>query len=117
MLLNRRGFLSGLIAAAVCAPAIVRPQLLMPIRSPWVPWGEADIDDMLRPDILRQDLAMVEYAKQFALAERLKFDGSLLFKTIEAGHPNGYWSFSLRRATGKFLTQDSDYVRRFYNQA
>lgn len=116
MLLNRRGFLSGLIAAAVCAPAIVRPQLLMSIKSPWVPWGEADIDDLLRPDILRQDLALAEYAKQFALAERLKFDGSLLFKTIEAKNPDDWMSFPRRRATGKFLTQDSDYVRRFYNE-
>lgn len=42
MALNRRGFLTGLVAA-IAAPAIIRPGLLMPIKPGLVPARVVDI--------------------------------------------------------------------------
>jgi hypothetical protein len=112
--LNRRGFLSGLIST-ICAPAIVRPELLMPVKPLWVPWGEINIHDDLRPDRRRQDLDLFERTKEFALEHLLKPDGPLVYKDVNNWHEYRF-EFPMRRVTAKFLTRDSEHVRRFLAQ-
>jgi len=59
-MMNRRGFLTGLVAA-VAAPAIVRPGLIMPIKPRLVPitwrqeyvWPESAMSELIERHIRR----------------------------------------------------------------
>jgi hypothetical protein len=106
MITSRRSFLRGLVAA-IAAPAIVRAEILMPVKSLWVPWGEIDVTDALRPDLVRQDAGLMAEVEAYARAHKLQIAnaaGDITFETTlyrEDEYVSDLW---VRRATVKLLT-------------
>jgi hypothetical protein len=112
-MIHRRGFLGGLLAA-IAAPAVVRAELLMPVKQLWVPWGEIEIHDSLRPDVPRQDLALLELAQRFVREHELEHGLQLRIDGKPDYEFATKYGLALRYSKVKLLTTDLAYVRRHH---
>lgn len=108
MISTRRGFLGGLLSA-LAAPAIVRAELLMPVKVVFMPWGEIDIDDEIRPDPLRQDDWLCRQIDRFAAEYGLTMAHEPEFQTL--GRSSDYFYSPFRRATVRFVTDNPDFIK------